>query len=64
VFIEGILPHAASLLKENGLLAFEIGAGQGKRARELVVASGLRPEGVVQDLAGNDRVVIGRKPSG
>ncbi len=63
-FIEGILPGAASLLIEDGLLAFEIGADQGKRARELVEACGLRCMAIMQDLAGKDRVVIGRKPSG
>jgi len=63
-FIEGILPGATSLLMENGLLAFEIGADQGRRARELVEACGLKCMAVMQDLAGKDRVVIGRKPSG
>jgi len=63
-FIEGVLPHAASLLREKGLLAFEIGADQGKRAGELVGACGLDFEGVMQDLAGRDRVVLGRKASG
>jgi release factor glutamine methyltransferase len=63
-FVEGILPRAASLLKSEGLLAFEIGADQGSRAGELVGACGLNFKGVVQDLAGKNRIVLGRKPRG
>jgi release factor glutamine methyltransferase len=63
-FIEGILPRAASLLKEGGALAFEIGAGQGKRAGELVENSGLEFKGLLQDLAGRNRIILGRKPGG
>ena len=63
-FIEGILPRAASLLRSKGLLAFEIGSDQGERAGELVGACGLDFKGVVQDLAGKNRIVLGRKPSG
>jgi release factor glutamine methyltransferase len=63
-FIEGILPGAASSLKEGGLLAFEIGETQGEGARQLVKAAALEFKEVVKDLAGKDRIVIGRKPSG
>ncbi len=63
-FIEGIMPPVASVLKEGGLLAFEIGSKQGDRAVEIVESCGLRPEGIVRDLAGLDRVALGRKPSG
>jgi len=63
-FIEGILPGAASSLKEGGLLAFEIGDAQGERAGELVRAAALDFKEVAKDLAGRDRIVIGRKPGG
>jgi release factor glutamine methyltransferase len=60
-FIEGILPGAASLLKETGFIAFEIGSDQGRRARDLVETSGLTCELIMPDLAGRDRVVVGSK---
>ena len=63
-FIEGILPRVASLLKEGGLIAFEIGDDQGKRARELVGTCGLKFEAIMSDLARKDRVVIGSRPHG
>jgi release factor glutamine methyltransferase len=64
-FIEGILPRAASLLTwQIGILGFEIGDGQGARAKKLMEANGLECQMVMPDLAGRDRYVIGSKPSG
>jgi len=63
-FIEGILPRAASSLKEGGLLVFEIGEDQGECSRELVKASALEFVALRDDLAGKNRIVLGRKPSG
>ena len=48
------------MLSENGILAFEIGFDQGKSVSELMKKN-FEDIKVTKDLAGNDRVVIGRK---
>lgn len=47
------------ILKEGGLLAFEIGWEQGEAVREIMEKSGYRNVAVHKDYAGNDRVVTG-----
>lgn len=47
------------ILKENGLLAVEIGYDQGAAVSALAQAAGLADVAVLPDLAGQDRVVIG-----
>ena len=47
------------ILKENGLLALEIGYDQGTAVSALAQAAGLTGTAVLRDLAGQDRVVIG-----
>lgn len=47
------------ILKENGLLAVEIGYDQGAAVSALAQAAGLADVAVLRDLAGQDRVVIG-----
>ena len=44
-----------------GMLALEIGAGQGDAVRELVGGAGYDEVSVARDLAGLDRVVVGRR---
>lgn len=58
-FIAGVLPEIPSILKERGIVAFEIGATQGDGVRALFGRAGLRDVEVVKDLAGRDRIVIG-----
>ena len=49
------------VLKEGGLLAFEIGFEQGEAVSELLRQSGYGEVKVIKDLGGNDRVVTGIK---
>ena len=63
-FIEGIVPRVASVLRKGGMLALEIGASQGKRARAIVEACGLESVTVHKDLNQLDRVVVGRRAGG
>jgi release factor glutamine methyltransferase len=58
-FIERVLPRAASMIREGGLMGFEIGAGQARAVVGLFEASGLREVQVHRDLAGRDRAVLG-----
>ena len=60
VFYRRITDTAAQMLSENGILAFEIGFDQGKSVSELMEKN-FEYIKVTKDLAGNDRVVIGRK---
>lgn len=54
----GVRAHLAP----GGHVLSEIGAGQGPRARALFEAAGLAGVEIVRDLAGLDRVVVGRAP--
>ena len=47
------------VLKENGILAFEIGHDQGYEVSELMSEKGYKDIRVIKDLVGHDRVVIG-----
>lgn len=49
------------ILKDNGLLAFEIGYEQGEAVKELMLNTGYYDVKIIKDLGGNDRVVLGRK---
>lgn len=58
-FYKRIIDKAPLYLKENGLLAFEIGYNQAKELKNLLSKSrGFRDIEVIKDLGGNDRVVI------
>ncbi len=48
------------ILKDGGLIAFEIGFEQGKAVAEILEKSGYKNVAVHKDLAGNDRVVTGQ----
>lgn len=50
-----LLPQAARCLKPHGLLALEIGVGQGPAVRALAADAGLADLGSAQDLAGIER---------
>lgn len=47
------------ILKEGGLLAFEIGYEQGEAVSDILEKSGYSDIHVIKDLGGNDRVVTG-----
>lgn len=60
IFYERIVEESKKALKENGILAFEIGYDQGVSVSNIMKNSGYIDINVVKDLAGLDRVVIGR----
>lgn len=60
-FYREITRLAGEYLSPRGLLAFEIGYDQGKAVAGLMEEQGFERIRVVKDLAGLDRVVIGRK---
>lgn len=58
-FYRRIVDESDKILKENGILAFEIGHDQGEEVSNLMIEKGYKNVRVVKDLAGLDRVVIG-----
>ncbi len=61
VFYRAIFSHWAPLLRPHGLLAVEIGEGQGRAVKELFCSSGFTQVETAKDLAGLDRCVCGVK---
>jgi release factor glutamine methyltransferase len=55
-----LLPQAKRLLKSGGLVALEIGQGQGPAIRNLARATGLSESGSASDLAGIERCLLFR----
>lgn len=49
------------ILRDGGLLAFEIGFEQGAAVRDILEKSGYGEVSVYKDLAGRDRVVMGKR---
>lgn len=60
-FYTAIIKAASEYIKPGGFAAFEIGYDQGKSVQNLLLDEGFSHCRVVKDLAGLDRVVIGRK---
>lgn len=58
-FYRRIVDDSDKILKENAILAFEIGHDQGEEVSNLMIEKGYKNVRVVKDLAGLDRVVIG-----
>src|SRR6185436_3943958 len=56
--IRKLVAQAGEVLLSGGLLAMEIGAGQGNAMRALFAASGWRESRIEQDLAGRDRYAL------
>lgn len=54
-----IINDSNKVLKENGILAFEIGHDQGYEVSKLMSEKGYKDIRVIKDLVGHDRVVIG-----
>ncbi|MBS5951702.1 MAG: peptide chain release factor N(5)-glutamine methyltransferase, partial [Clostridium sp.] len=59
VFYRKIIKESKLALKDNGLLAFEIGHDQGESVRRLMDEEGFSNIRLVKDLAGLDRVLLG-----
>lgn len=58
--IRRLVADAPAWLEPDGLLALEIGAGQGAAVQALATAAGFAATKVISDYAGHDRVVIAR----
>lgn len=59
IFYRRIIKESKYVLKENGLLAFEIGHDQGEDVSELMKEAGFSNIKLLKDLAGLDRVLLG-----
>lgn len=59
-FYRKIISKSKEVLVQNGILAFEIGYDQGEQVRDLMENNNFEDVYVVKDLAGLDRVVIGK----
>jgi release factor glutamine methyltransferase len=59
--IEGLLGELAIGKQRPGVVALEVGAGQAATVAELVRRAGFEQVGIRPDLAGIDRVVVGRQ---
>ena len=59
-FYRKIIDDSNKVLKENGILAFEIGHDQGYEVSQLMNKKGYKDIRIIKDLAGHDRVVIGQ----
>ncbi|MCF0148717.1 MAG: peptide chain release factor N(5)-glutamine methyltransferase [Clostridium sp.] len=59
IFYRKIIEESKLTLKENGILAFEIGHDQGLDVRILMEEAGFSNVKLVKDLAGLDRVLLG-----
>ena len=60
-FYRRLTEESPALLRKGGLLAFEIGHEQGDVVAALMKHQGLHQVQVLKDLAGLDRVVLGRR---
>ena len=59
VFYRRIMEESKSVLKNNSIIAFEIGYDQGESVKKIMENNGCKNVEVIKDLAGLDRVVIG-----
>ena len=60
IFYKAITKQSVNYLKENGYLCYEIGYNQAEDVRNIMEQCGYSGIKVIKDLAGLDRVVIGR----
>ena len=61
IFYRSVLEHWKSVLKDNGILIFEVGEGQSEPVRLLLEEAGFGTLGCSLDTLGVERVVYGRK---
>ena len=59
-FYRRIVKDSKTHLNDNGILLFEIGYDQGTAVSDMLKYAGYCEVKVIKDLAGNDRVVMGR----
>lgn len=60
--IERIVMGAGSRLQSGGLLALELGAGQGEAVAGMLAAAGYADVKIEKDLAGRERVALAHRP--
>lgn len=60
-FYRNLTPIWKAYLKEDGWLVYETGMGQGQAVKEMLEQAGFCQCRIIPDLAGIDRVVIGKK---
>ena len=60
IFYRRIVEESKQVLLDNGILSFEIGHDQGEEVKTLMEQNGFDEVRVIKDLAGLDRVVIGK----
>lgn len=56
-FFRRIIPEAKHFVKENGVLMFEIGAGQGDAVADIAKKAGFAHTSLRKDFAGFDRII-------
>lgn len=61
VAYRAIIDSACRCLRQNGRIAVEIGFDQGEAVSALMSAAGFLDIEIIQDLAGNDRVVVAKQ---
>ncbi len=61
VFYRSVLEHWKSVLRDDGILIFEVGEGQAESVRQLMLDAGFASLGCALDTIGVERVVYGRK---
>ena len=54
-----IIPDSKVYLKDNGIVAFEIGFDQGEDVRNIFLREGFSKVDILKDLQGLDRVIVG-----
>ncbi len=59
-FYRRITEQSVEYINENGWLCYEIGCEQGDDVRNIMLENGYKDVKVIKDLAGLDRVVLGR----
>lgn len=60
-FYREISRSAVEYLKNDGVLAFEIGATQAERIKEILMKLNYKNIEIIKDYSGNDRVIIAQK---
>lgn len=60
-FYRAVLEHWKSVLKDDGIIIFEVGEGQAESVREELTRAGFYNLGCALDTIGVERVVYGRK---
>ena len=61
IFYRSVLEHWKSVLKDEGIVIFEVGEGQAESVRALLTENGFYNLGCALDTLGVERVVYGRK---